>query len=73
MQDREWFAWLRTFVLLLGMSLLGFPVLAVVDELRTLNAHLAVVEREVRKNTETQQRMEKLANNALKSFGNGIE
>lgn len=73
MKPSEVHAWGRTFLL---YTALGFVLVALVyicQELHELNAHLRAVEREVQKNTAAQERMERLATGALKSFGSGIE
>lgn len=66
-------AWLRTVVLLIAFMAVLMGLSAVCRELQQLNAHLAAVEREVQRNTAAQERVERLAVGALKSFGSGIE
>lgn len=73
MNRRDYDAWLRALLQTFALAAVLVGLSVVVQELRALNAHLATVEAEVRKNTETQERMERLATNTLKSFGNGIE
>lgn len=73
MRDRELFCWLRTFLVGGCLALLGLQLYILASEVRDLNQHLANVEREVQRNTATQERIEKMASNTLKSFGSGIE
>lgn len=69
MPSHEANAWGRTLVLLLGLLALTAGLAAAVQELRTLNERLAVMEREVQRNTETQARLEQWGRDTVKRFG----